>query len=554
MASAATLELQRIFTLATGTTLSIETGNQAYEKTAKYISLGENEYATDAGVAYNGGLQDGYEVVTKGNSLFITGGSNYGALYGVYGLMNELFDYEYYYKDTETYSQRTKLYLDEISSLSGEPDFARRAAGYGTMWAENDVYNPNRYGVKIYTNYFAPVGGQVFHNALEYAPYETYGDAHSSWYASTKTQLCYTANGNSTEYQALVDTVVAAMTRAISANRDKQYIALMGEDNHDVCACGSCTYYKNYYGSDSAALILFINEVNGKIRSWIAEEKVDTDIQICILAYLGYYQAPTKNVNQLQLADGVSVLIAPIEIEYNKPFTNDTKKNFEGWKALTDNIGFWVYNEIWGENAGVLSEFIPFDSFTGMQERYQYMHSLGAEYIFSQGHSETYGLQSGFKNLKMYLISKLAWDTTANVSVLTENFFNAFYGEAASSMKSMYEDMLAYMQALPQQGATGQPYGSWNDMDFWAKEDIWRWKGYIDNALQAIVPLQATDSASYTKYYNHIVAERISLNYMLLKFYGEGSYDELKSDIVASGIQSGGRSGETLYNYLINGQ
>ncbi len=549
--------MQRIFKLATGATLPVAQGNQElYQENAKFISLGDTAYARSAGVSYDGALQDGYKIEKKGNSVFITGGSNYSTLYGVYGLMQSLFDYEYYYKDTETCASRADLYLDEVSSFGGAPDFAGRAAGYGTMWAENDVVNPNRYGVKIYTNYFAPVSGQIFHNALEYAPYTKYGTSHSSWYASGGTQLCYTAGGNATEYAQLIDTVVASMKTAILADAGKQYIAFMGEDNHSVCTCGTCAFYKSYYGSDSAALILFINDVNAKIRAWIAEENVDTDIQICILAYLGYYQAPTENVDQLQLADGVSVLIAPIEIPYNMPFSEETKRNFNQWKAVTGKIGFWLYDSIWGNVEGVDSALLPFDSFTGMQERYQYVQSLGAEFIFVQGQSETYGLQSGFNNLKMYINSKLAWDTSADVTTLCNQFFAAFYGDGGREMQNLYDDMISYMQTFAEKGVYGEPYGGWNNKENWAKADILRWKGYIDSALSAVEPLKTTDSALYEKYRKHIVAERISLNYMLVKYHGdtledlEGVKAQAKEDIIASGIQYGASYGVALYNLL----
>ena len=533
-----------------------------YNDNATYISLGYNSYTTSSGYSVNSTLgTDGYQICKKGNSVYVLG-KDYGTLYGVYGLMNDLADYEFYYKNTTSIESKPTLYLTDVVERVDVPDIDNRAGGYGTMWGENDVYNPNRWGVKIYTNYFASVGGEVFHNIDGYLPYETYKNSHPKWYSDNKTnrQLCYTAHGNSTEYTAMVNTALESLKTVVINNPDKVYVSLSGLDNHGACSCSTCFSKKLRYGSNAGAYINFANDLDKALRDWlITQPQITTDISINIMAYLEYYDAPTKNISELTFRDGVSVTIAPIEISYAKgDFVQSTKTNFENWARLTDRLCFWLYDKSFGTtDDGANAGLFPYYAENGMSARYKYLKQLGAEYIFVEGGSGAYGCQTSFASLKMYLNSKLSWDVDADVNALIDGFFENMYGLGATGMRAYYDALTSHMANMVANGVSSTPYGGWANKANWDKATLLQFREYINSALTAIEPLKSSDNALYNKLHKHIVAERIFVDYALVKLHAstftniEPLKAELLSDIIEADIQSGSLRGQSFYDYFV---
>ncbi len=471
--------------------------------------------------------------------------------------MRNVFDYEYYYKDAIKIQSKNKLFLSDIDEENFIPSFENRAAGYGTMWAENDVVNPNRYGVKIYTNYFLPVNGAVFHNSFACLSPDTYYSTHSAWYNEGKTQLCYTAHGNSAEYNEMIRVAAETLASAVESNPNLAYVGFIGQDNHDSCNCSTCSYYKSYYGSVGATTVLFINDLNAEFRSLLAKKGIVSDIKICMLAYLGYYQAPTLNTQELKMQEGTAVMVAPIEIVYNKPFSDETKANLSAWRAIADTLNVWLYDCAFGiSTSGAETSLVPFNSLSGMKERYAYLKALDVEFVFTEGKSGVYGMQSGFDMLKMFINSKLMNDVTLDVDESVREFFTEFYGVASNDMYNLYKAMYAHMDAMVQKGVAGTPYGAWGNKEHWSLSTLRTFESHIDSALDAIESLKTTDKATYDKLYKRIVAERIDVNYMLVVFYGrnisetEQLKEELKADIILTELQYGTLKGAALYASL----
>jgi len=264
------------------------------------------------------------------------------------------------------------------------------------------------------------------------------------------------------------------------------------------------------------------------------------------------------HTDELIFRDGVSVTIAPIEISYVKDFSNAVKTNFQNWAKLTDRLCFWLYDKTFGTSTdGASSGLFPYYSENEIDTRYQYLKSLGAEYIFCEGGSGAYGYQTAFSVLKMFLHSELAWNVNADVDKLTIDFFINMYGQGATDMLAYYNVLTAHMADMVARGVSSTPYSGWSGKEHWDKATLLEFRDHINNALADIASLETTDYALYKRLHMHIVAERISVNYMLVKLYRGflSNIDTLKaellSDIIESKIQSGSTSGEALYNQLV---
>ena len=69
----------------------------------KYISLGQNELWKAADISLEEGLgNDGTQMVTKGNSVFLFGNTEKAALYAVYDFLYYTLNFDYMYKELHT--------------------------------------------------------------------------------------------------------------------------------------------------------------------------------------------------------------------------------------------------------------------------------------------------------------------------------------------------------------------------------------------------------------------------------------------------------------------
>ena len=91
-------EFKDIFQQSTGIMIQVEKDNGVgFSENATYISLGETSAFAEAEIDtdYETLGSQGYQIVTKGKSIFVTG-KKLGILFGVYDLLNKLVDYEMY--------------------------------------------------------------------------------------------------------------------------------------------------------------------------------------------------------------------------------------------------------------------------------------------------------------------------------------------------------------------------------------------------------------------------------------------------------------------------
>ena len=544
-------ELTQFINEATGAAFTTITENVA-ENGEKYISLGKTLLAEKNDVPENGLGTDGYVIKTQGETVYVYG-SDYGTLYGVYGLLNDWVGYEFFYKDTYSLRKQADVklknyYVKEI------PDIAYRAAGYGTMWQE--AQTTNRFRMRSYPSFFIPVRGQLFHNAFAYLPYEENAVIHPKWYNSGADQICYTAHGDKKEYAAMVEETVRVLKEELIASPDKNMVTFSILDNGNSCVCEACNESTAKYGAESAAIIIFLNDVNAEIKEWFGSEGAEyaRDLKICFFAYNKYVKPPVKYnsatggyepIDGIKCDDGVCALIAPLEADYtvdfNSPENDSTKSVLLGWSAVSKDICTWFYDTLF---LSVNVHYVFYNSFNGYQERMRYAYFVGSFWMFNQGQDQVFGGMSGFDSFKMYLSSRLSWNVNENYRDITQRFFDNFYGAASETMKTLFDEMCATALYFKENMvAGGDCYAPWDKPEYWTKGALTRWHGYLDKALEDILPLKDTDPESYERLYAHICYERLGINYLLCTLWSgslsEEDYEKYKSEFVSDAKISG---------------
>ena len=560
-------EFKALFTEATGLTLSTVTDSTSltYNSYTRYICLGATNFEKNSKLTIDERLEtDGVQIVTKGNNIYVMGNSTRGILYGTYELLTQLFNYERFSSTTYTIDKNVKNLPLQNFDIVDNPDFALRIGGYGEVYGLYAKANTMRFNLQYQDLYLRNGNVQgydypTFHNTLEALDYYDLGtstfnrDTHPDWFSKIiddetldyyaekgvsgykgeaavqyfirrKVQLCYTAHGNATEYDAMTTYAANSIIALLQADSTRRVVTLTIEDNEEYCTCNSCVALETKYGVKVAGSLIFTNEVAAKVEAWMLENGDTRDLLIAFYAYHEHTEAPAKLVDgkyqpiddKVKVRDNVAVFLAPSIESYAHGFTDplnaDFMRTLQGWMACSDNFGAWLYQDYYH------NYFMPYNNYYAMADMYSVLVEIGTEWIFHQG-AQTQDKPTAFGALKLYLNSKLSWNVTLDTETLIDNFFAGQYGEGATAMRKFFDSQNAYLDSLGEKSYS-KVYDSIYTYKNFSKGKLAEWYNYCQEALKAIEPLKTSDSARYKVLYDNIMAETLSPWWMLLKFYG----------------------------------
>jgi hypothetical protein len=219
-----------------------------------------------------------------------------------------------------------------------------------------------------------------------------------------------------------------------------------------------------------------------------------------MFAYYDSIDAPTKG--NLKLNDNVSVWIAPINDNYMLDVNNSSNQlgaALTAWKKVASSVAIWAYN-VYFDNY-----LVPYNSYDKIDQLIDACVASNASFMWVQGNWNT-TQNTGFDSLKAYLIAKLMWDSTADVNQLTNDYFNAVYGQAAEDMLNVYNLMKQQLNSMSLDGNIYKSPSAYS----WDTNYL---KAQLDRLVAAIGKLDKSD-ANYQKYYDAIVCESISIRYI----------------------------------------
>ena len=566
-------ELIHFFKIATGVTLDfVFDTNLEFDQNNKFISIGQTTLLQQANldIDYLKLGDDGLRIITKGNTIFLVGGTDAGSLFAVYDFLHIYFRYEQYSPDVYEIDRNVKnlvLYDFDVTDI---PDSRHRAQNWGFQVNGNGDYDQSKYGYRsrMYKSrgyYMMPVYREFDYgspnkkstNTDYYVPYDIYAAEHPKWFSnnckSGSYQLCYTARGDAEELEGLIDIVTRKIQFSMSYFTPDKYpdmnvMTFTMEDNFDICECEECKKYEAKYETITSTLVLFVNEVGRRIAKWQALPEnaylYRENFQIMYFAYNGYTDAPvTYNAKtktyapsypEVELEPNTGVYLAIIDRgDFQYDFFNNpinaggknqnmgVKETIDSWGAVTDSIYLWLYNNNFG--------FYPyfFDSFSHFtQPMYNYISSKGLKMFFNQGQDTNASGESGtnFTNLKAYLNAKLSWDSTLDQTTLMQRYFKAMYGAGHKEMWNYYGALRAHNKYLldtyPQLTNARSIYNSLAKRDYYPLETLQSLISLVDAAKEKITLEQYTKE-QYDLYRNNMDAEALHPMYAQLTLYGD---------------------------------
>lgn len=538
----------------------------AYSSSAKNIYIGKNAEFEKAGLSMptDDLATSGYYIKSAGDSVFIVTKSQYGYQMGAIAFLREVVGYDMYCDNLYSYD-RTPSTLPDMDIIE-RPDFDYR------HWS-NPLTTDEMYGMgySLHADMIT-VGDSGMHNTFNWLPPETYMESHSKWYSDDQSQLCYTAHGDSEEYEAMQNEIFEKMKVYLADNPNVNTISISQEDVDQYCKCSTCSAELEKYGTMSAVTIKFLNDISDKLDKYLTEQAEENGTEkreffIIQFAYQWTFSAPvTQDADGNWVAvddsvvcnDNVGIEIAPLNAKYTRSIYSDENKYFkesiEKWSVITNNIYFWWYETDFS------NYMYPYNCWDKMVEQYRFCVQQSTRYMFNEGQlGQSNG--TGFTKLKDYIDSKALFDVNVETSDIIDKFFDGYFMDASEPMREYFDELqtyLTYLQETYPEILSGSIYENISKTEdgvpmFWKRKTMTKYLEYMDKAYEAIEKYKDIDTTIYNTLYDNITIETLFPRYILCKYYG-GTFSteeitkmrkEFKSDCERLGVTY-----ELEHNYM----
>lgn len=535
--STAKNELVLFFKEATGITLPAVTEDTVeYTENSKFICIGKTKFAEQVGIKATHEVlhENGFIIKTVGNSIFLLGFTDFGTLYSVYGFLELEFDYDYYTVDSYSLTKIKNDVKVKKYDVVDVPDINMFETNYG--YAQKDQVVANRYRAMSRTEIFVPIDGVgSVHNSLTFLPKATYEKDHPYFYTPDGTDLCFSARGVESQFETMTDCVRDEIIKEFKGGQGGVLMVVGQQDINKTCQCDHCLETATYYGAASANGIIFCNRVLEKIYAWFETPEgkpYSREFYMMLLAYEKFVNAPvSKNLigeyvvnNDLYIHDKFGVISAPIKNDFtvSRAENPEQYEHYYQWAAIANVFSLYAYDTNYQDY------LCPFNTFDSKPDLYQAMVDVNCISLFDHSQSNNSGLASVWSMLKMYLESKLRWDTNIDMNEYTEKYFYGVYGkEAGEEMMKVYYSFRSHWNYLKEEIAAGRIENQKINahMEVMVTAKLWSlnllegWLSTMNAAIEKIEPIKTTNPKEYERIYKMIVAERMSPVYMLLRIY-----------------------------------
>lgn len=418
-----------------------ETVTDSTAASEKEIVVGVTNRDSEINIDRSEFEQDGVRILTVGEKLFLTGGSERGALYAVYTFLEDWLGCRWFTEELTAIPEAEHLAISAID-YSYVPCFRLRQ----TYWLFSTKYADFCVKHKLHS-YMAYISDDWGGSPTEYCVNSVHTmqwiitrdmfDAHPEYFGcddkgnrSFNRQPCFS---NEDVFQLTVN---------FAKNFFSQYDTIFSVSQNDgmsFCQCDKCkAFNKAHGGTDSASMINFANRVAAEVRKEYPDARFET---------LAYQDTLTPPEN-LSIADGVVIRMCPINgcvlhdfsttsCRENKKFS----KALEGWAELTDNIYMWNYS------TDFQYYYALFPNITTLQKRYQYFRDNNVVSVFDNGCGEDM-VAGEFHDLKTYLVLKLLWDPDTDIERHISEFCRAYYGEAGDDVVEFINKFEKYVKGV----------------------------------------------------------------------------------------------------------
>lgn len=526
-------ELSHFFTEATGAKIgTVRDNNAVWTMDAKYLSIGYNKLAEDAGVKADDDVgTSGFNIVTKGNTVFMLGKTALAALYAVYDFLHYTFGYEAYTEDCYDLNRADVVKLKALT-VKSIPTFDIRFGPTTPMWRNNLWLRRLRF-VTPEEVMMTPPSGDFWATTLDLVPIEDYYDEHPEYFSDQISSTTGKPNDLNFSNKGMWEVALESIKELIVKNPDKGRIMFGMQDVNTWDSSPESKAIIDKYGANSATIVLCANWLSEHIRDWLATEYPGRTVKLGIFSYRASLNAPVKRDEsgayvptypEMKLDKDVFVLLAPIGTDYRysyddpqNPVANaESAEAIKAWSAISEELFIWGYSQ------DFVRYMYPVNTYNTMTDLYRFYKLNNAVALYDQGVSGGTNGNTAFFELKQYVQSKLAWNVNSDMNTHIQNFIRAYYGEAAEPMQKYFDRMIALTTYdFHELDMGGRVYENLSNPKFFPKGEIDIWDDLVNEGYALIKPLEQTDNARYTVLKDRLDNEYISVLYLMIELHSQ---------------------------------
>jgi hypothetical protein len=433
----ASRELQRFIEEMSGARLPVVTDDQPAH--GDLVLLGDSAALRKLKIQVPSGPES-FVIQTIGNTLVIAGGRQRGTMYGVYTFLDEL-GCRWFTRDVSRIPKKPTIEIAPMSETH-KPAFEYREPFFTEAW-DKDWAARNRTNGD-HTQLDDSTGGKLqyypfVHSFYQLLPPAQYFAQHPEYYSlidgkrrAERGQLCLTN-------PAVLRLAIAQVETWIKEHPEATIFSVSQNDWEGWCECDRCRRVEQEEGGEhSGPLLRFVNAVAEEIGKRHPDKLIDT------LAYWYTENPPLK----VRPAANVRIRLCPIGICVAHSFTECPRsayfyKNLAAWSKITNQLYIWHYNTNFSH---YLMPFPDFDELAADIPVYQEHGVVG---LFMQG---AYARGGGGENseLRAYVLARLLWDPSINVSRTVDEFLDGVYGPAGRAMREYFD--LLHREVRPPAG------------------------------------------------------------------------------------------------------
>gem|GEM_PF-3659249 len=354
---------------------------------------------------------------------------------------------------------------------------------------------------------------------------------HSDWFWTSQglTGICWSNEG-------VIDALAQELISATETS-DARYVFVTQPDTESYgCTCENCRQSLDKFGTPSALQLSFINKVADKVRAYYEETNPEKDLTLVVFAYRFTLEAPSEEIMQtyskeLSPHENVAVSFIPIGMDFQYPITAPENKSFyesmRAWSEIFNHQKLVIYT--YGVNFHCF--FDVFNDFGSIQGSLKAYRELGVELINEQDNLES--TMGCFEELRIYLKSKLAWNTDSDVDALIEEFFEHYYKDASDTMLQYFNTITAYTSALFRERnlSTGIYVTLYDKIDYGTVLSL---RAMLDRAEDEILHYKRSDAELYETLLDRIKKEKLTVYFSLLASHSSqmesADYQAVKSE------------------------
>ena len=506
----------------------VASSNEVFSDSIKSISIGDTSLLRTSGALNGETLNGGYLIKTVGNSVFVYAENPSDYIIAVNDLMEMMFGYKFYASTEIVLNHSSDIKMSRVDKVVN-PSFKERNAilANGSMLATDDrsqLGYDSGYEWTISTQTHGMCGNFLNISANESSHPNWYSRGNDKW-GQAQYQLCYSAHGNTSEYEAMVSQTSSEIIQKVlndysyeltASNFPEIIIDLSIQDNWYECNCASCQAEKAKYGSFAGQQLHFVNDVANATDSWFTSQMPNVKHSYKMLAYQQGQKAPT-NID-FSLNENIEIEFAPVYVDVTNPIAS-TGSNAEhyndicSWINLLESKGLSANNmSLWLYSYSV-NNIIPVYDYDAFQQTYKNMKDLGITKIRNQFQD---GPQlTSFQDLNFYLKGLAMQDVNADLEEAAKDFINQYYGSGSSKIYAYYTAMINNMKSTYTDDNT--VFNAHNDKKYWSKSVVQNLISLCDDAINAVND-SSEDSARKEVLINRINRERLTAVYMMLEF------------------------------------